>query len=206
MADQAQTSVEQILLRRRLRYLGRMLAWTGAMIAGAFVVVALLILVQGRYPETRRADAIVVLLQHCELMEEQEPQPSEEPCGVQELQYALNLYRRAYASHIVLVDREAEPAYTYLLGQGFPEQSLLQENQFETRVEQFAHLADEMRAHGMSSLLVVGHPHEILLALKMTRDLGLQSYGEPLPPVSRLDLPLLLQESYRYWRYVLFGL
>lgn len=205
MTDQAQTTVERVLLQRRLRYLGRMLAWVGVVIAGAFVIVALLILVQGRYPETRRADAIVVLLHQCKRLEE--PQAAAEvPCGAQELEYALNLYRRAYASHIVLVDAEAAPAYAYMLERGFPEQSLLQEDQYDSRIQQFDHLADQMRTHGMSSLLVVGHPHEILLALKMTRDLGLQSYGEPLPPVSRLDLALLFQESYRYWRYVLFGL
>jgi uncharacterized SAM-binding protein YcdF (DUF218 family) len=204
MTDQAQTTVERVLLQRRLRYLGQMLAWAAAMIVGAFLVVALLILIQGRYPETRRADAIVVLLHQCELLDDTEQAP-EAPCGVQELEYALNLYRRAYASHIVLVDAEAAPAYNYMLERGFPEQSLLQEDQFDSRIQQFDHLANEMRTHGMSSLLVVGHPHEILLALKMTRDLGLQSYGEPLPPVSRFDLTLLFQESYHYWRYVLFG-
>jgi hypothetical protein len=56
----------------------------------------------------------------------------------------------------------------------------------------------------IQTVLIVSHPDQLLLDLKMAGDHGLDAYGAPLPGEARA-VPGIVQASLDYWRYVLLG-
>jgi uncharacterized SAM-binding protein YcdF (DUF218 family) len=186
--------------RRRWSRVWRGALWLLGIVAAGLGVVAALVVVQGTYTEVRHADAILVLPGAC-------PPPPDEgapPCGTGPLDYALDLYRRGFAGQLILIGQEAvAPERAYLLAQGFPDGALVLEDEQESRQAQIKSAAELARARGVSSLLVVGAPPQMLLSLKMARDLDMVAYGAPQPGAPAF-VPLdVARESLAYWRYVL---
>lgn len=190
-----------VFRRRRWSRAIRGIVWLVGCVVVALVVVAILVVVQGTYVEVRRADAILVLPDSCAT-----PSVSV-PCGAERLDYAFDLYRRGYASHIVLFDQQVAAAErAYMLDKGFPDQYLLVEDQAASRPAQMRRIAQLAREQGISSLLIVGAPPEMLRALKMARDLDVAAYSTPLPGLPAFVPLAVAQETLAYWRYVLFDL
>ena len=187
------------LARRRWLRVLRALAWLVALPVVALLIVAVLVVLQGTYTEVRRADTVLVLPDECA------PDQGEASCDTPQLDYALDLYSRDFATHIILIGQQtAASDRTYLQSKGFPDQSLIVEDQEATRPAQMRHVAQLIRERGASSLLIVGAPSGMLRALKMARDLDLSAYGVPLPGAPTF-VPLdVAREAVAYWRYVLF--
>lgn len=144
--------------------------------------------VQARRDEARSADLALVLVP---------PVPPEALAD-----HVLELYRRGYVPRVVVVGEGHEGFRADLLERGVPEETVMANA--SAGVATLQALAQEARAGGATSLLLVAGPSETLTALKVLRDQGLRAYGSPPPdpPAGPLSL---LRSSLRYWRYTLVG-
>lgn len=156
----------------------------------ALALVSLLTILQGHRDETQRVAAIVVI--------------SAAAAPQAHLDYALELYKRGYASHLLLAGSQLAELRTALLRRGVPEAALFLTEETSERRLQMRSIASLARAQGFTSILVVNDPDQLLLDLKMASDLGLRAYGAPDPNIP-LEAGRVLQSSLDYWRYVLFG-
>src|SRR5689334_15257506 len=119
MSEVAIKSTPTLVRRRWLRGL-RALAWLVALPVVALLVVAVLVVLQGTYTEVRRADTIMVLPNECA------PSENQASCETPQLDYALDLYSRDFATHIILIGQQtAASDKAYLQSKGFPDQSLI---------------------------------------------------------------------------------
>jgi len=180
------------------RLLLRALGAAVGVVAAALALVAVLVAVQGRSVETRHADTIMVVGAPCGGAAAPDPCPA--------LGHALDLLRRGYAKRLLVATDGAESARTSLLAAGLPADALLIPEGGANAGQRTRAAANLLRADGMSSVLLVGQPSDMLLALKMTRDAGLTAYAAPLADEGRLPpVGALLAEAGAYWRYVLLG-
>jgi hypothetical protein len=191
---------------RRIAFVARRLARALLLLlllcVAGLVLVAVLVAVQSQYVDLRQADAIMVLDMPCDTA-----RPSgAQPCPQQALlEHALDLYRRGLAQRLLLSDN-TRAGLDYLRANGVPEPALLIEHEGSGDVRLVAEMA---RANGISSVLLVGVPYQMLRGLKMVRDHDLVAYAAPLPARVGLgdveQLRAIARESGAYWRYVLFG-
>lgn len=158
----------------------------------ALVVVCSLIVIQGRRDESRRVDAIVVVLAH-------------EPANVDAyVDHAFELYRRGYAARVLLAGENVEAVQAMLIDRGVPDQALLLSQETGDVWANLRQAVDLGRQHGVQSVLVVNAPVNLLLNLKMVRDLGVSAYGSPIS-TDPLDIRTTLAAGLAYWKYVLLG-
>ncbi len=160
-----------------------------ALALGAILIVCGLVLVQGRNDETRRVDALV-LMPHVALTPEQ-------------VNYAVDLYRRGYAARLILAGTQLEQAQATLQAQGLAEEIIIPIAGAASNWRNMQQIAATAREQGIQSVLLVDEPAALLLRLKMARDLGLRAYGSPLPAPPP-DMRSLWQAGIDYWGYVLF--
>lgn len=179
---------------RTLSSIGRgllmaLLAWLALL-----ALVAAMVVVQGRHDEARPVGALVVL---------------GEPAAAR-FEHAGTLYRRGLVSRIILSGSStAESGRQHLTGQGLPPQALLIDKESETLAESIRAAATLARSQGVSTVLIVADPPQMLAALKIARDEGLTAYGSPARSAANnapLDnIAAVLRESWVYLVYLFTG-
>jgi hypothetical protein len=165
-----------------------------ALLAGlALALVAALVFWQGERSEIRRVDALVLL-----------PPAAQLPRAY--LDYAQTLHRQGQAPVLVLATEEGSDLHTLVQQANFPADDLLLAgaDTTERRVIQLRAVAEIAARESIQTVLLVCHPDELLLNLKIAGDLGLEAYGAP-PPHSDRSFPGIVQASIDYWHYVLLG-
>jgi uncharacterized SAM-binding protein YcdF (DUF218 family) len=169
-------------------------------VAAALALVAVLVAVQGGSVDLRHADALMVVGAPCDAA-------SAGDCATPAvLDHAIDLFRRGYASRVLLAANNSEAARDHLLAAGIPAGALVTPDAAVTPWQRARAAAAALRADGLQSVLLVGQPSDMLLALKMTRDLGLTVYPAPGAGTARIpSIGVLLNEALSYWRYVLLG-
>jgi uncharacterized SAM-binding protein YcdF (DUF218 family) len=158
------------------------------MILAAWLLVCGLAIMQGQNDETRRVDAIVLI---------GTPTPAH-------LTYAVDLYRRGYASRFLLTGANLPEIQNALANQGLTPETLILAEAIGNRTAQLRQAADIARSEGIESILIVDRPNTLLLSLKVAHDQGLNAYGAPIP-VTPIEISAVLREGVDYWAYVLLG-
>ncbi|MCG8346395.1 MAG: YdcF family protein [Chloroflexales bacterium] len=161
------------------------------MILAAWLLVCGLAIIQGQNDETRRVDAIV-------LVGTPPPPPAH-------LAYAVDLYRRGYASRFLLTGEHLPEIQNALAVQGLTPETIVLAEASGSRTAQLQQAADIARSEGIESILIVDKPNTLLLSLKVMHDLGLNAYGAPIP-ATPIDISAVLREGVDYWAYVLLGI
>lgn len=168
------------------------------------------IIAQADRRETRRADAILVMG-----AAQWNGRPS--PALRARLDSALTLYRRGFASRIILTGSaapgdqysEAAVARTYLIERGVDPGVLLIEEQGASTLSSLRAAVTIARAEGIKSVILVTDPYHQLRALKIARDHGLQTYAEPVrdstPTSTVARAGSIAREAWAYLGYVLLG-
>jgi hypothetical protein len=180
-------------VRQALPGIARALALVALLALLALALVAALVFWQGERDEVRRADAIVLLSASV--------QPDEAA-----LDYALTLYRERQAPLLVLAADEESDLYMLVQQSGFPTEDLLLAEVAAAAGEpaQLRAVAVLAAREGIQTVLLVSHPDQLLLCLKIAGDQELTAYGAPLPNQAR-TFPGIMQASLNYWRFVLLG-
>lgn len=143
--------------------------------------------IQAGRDEARHADTLLVLAP------EIPPQPL--------IDHTLELYRRGYASRVLLVGPGQAQARGQLIDRGVPAEAI---GLPPPAPSTSAWLTGAVAQSEGASALVVAGPGELLSAIKLAQDNGLRAYGSP-PPGSDLRPLDLLSAGLRYWGYVLGG-
>lgn len=159
-----------------------------AIFAVAFVCV--LVILQGQRDEARRADAIIILY------------PTASASAY--LDHAVDLYQQGYSARLVLAGTSGEDVKAALVSRGVPEAALLIVEETGDIYARLHTTADVIASQQLNTVLLVDNSHNLLLDLKMARDLGLDAYGSPIPTTA-LDPQDVLLGGLRYWQYVLLG-
>jgi uncharacterized SAM-binding protein YcdF (DUF218 family) len=183
------------LLIRALRSLATFLVCLLAF----WIFICAMVVVQGRRDEVRQADAVLAL--------DAQRGPGDAAAQA-ELDRALLLHRRELVRQIILSGGgESSAARRYLTQRGAPEEIILIADSAADIPERVRYAGDLARSSGSDSLIIVTEPHELLRALKVARDLGLESYGSPVGPQYRpIDaISATIREGWLYMRYVLVG-
>lgn len=183
---------EHWITRRRIVRNARGALWASSVILLlvllGVVLGTILVALQAQRDERRQVDAVVLM--------------TSEVVDVALLDHALDLYRRGYARRIVLVGDAITATRALLLERGLAETTLGLVEPAASHRANMRSLADVARREGVRSALLVAPAAELLLDLKVTRDLGLQSFGAPLHNTAPSVLALV-EGSFAYWQYVL---
>jgi uncharacterized SAM-binding protein YcdF (DUF218 family) len=156
---------------------------------GLLLVFALTSL-QGGRDERRTVDALVLL------GEQADPRL---------VDHAFDLYRRGFASRIVLGGAATASYHSALLEHGIPDAALLRVAEPDNGALSMQAVAQAAREAGVASVLITGHQATMLRDLKIARDQGMRAFGAPLPGPAP-DFATTLDASLAYWRYVLLGI
>ena len=124
------------------------------------------------------------------------------------LDHALDLYRRGQV-RLVIVAGPADAAaegLRYLAERGLPPEAL-RPGAGERLPASLRASADAVRASGGSAAVLVGDPPQILRALKIARDLGLEAYSSPIASSPLTDgtarqAGFVLREAAAYLAYL----
>jgi hypothetical protein len=167
-----------------LRFLGFVVLLTFIGIGLVFALTRL----QGARDERRNVDALVL----------SGAQPD-----ANLLNHAVDLYRRGFASRIVLLGPAANSYHSTLVERGISEAALISSAETDQAV---LHIALAQAAHpaGVDSVLIIGPQAAMLRDIKAARDQGLRAFGAPLPGPAP-DVQTTLDAALSYWRYVLVG-
>lgn len=117
------------------------------------------------------------------------------------ISHTFELYRRGYAPRLLVAGSGRRQLLDALGARGLPAEAMADAEGENLRPEQVAAL--QAGQAEQASALVVAQPEELLLTMKIARDMGLRAYGSP-PPGRPIDPLALLRASGEYWRYVLF--
>ncbi len=168
----------------------RALALLALLIFLALALVAALVFWQGERDEVRRADALVLL-------------PSTPQLQSAAFNYAQTLYRQGQAPVLILAAAEDSELDIQARQADIPEEDVLfAEADAASRAAHLRAVAEIARREGIQSVLLVSHPDQLLVDLKIAGDAGLEAYGTP-PPGSERAFPAMVQASLDYWHYVL---
>jgi len=134
----------------------------------------------GNRDDQRPADAIVVLG-----AAQYDGKPS--PVLKARLDHAIQLYQAGLAKVLIVTggkadgDRttEAASARAYAIAKGVPAAVILIEDQGRTTLESLDAVAGILRAHGLSSALLVSDRTHMLRVLRIAEDHGIVGYGSP---------------------------
>lgn len=189
---------------RTLSSIGRGLLTVIAVAAMLLALVSAMIVVQGQRDEARPVGAAVVL---------GDPIGSGDPAiaRVARFEHAGDLYRRGMVSRIILTGKSAAPAgREYLTKLGLPPQALLTETESATMAESVRAASAIARTQGVSAVIIVADPPQMLTALKVARDEGLTAYGSPThsgpgEAYPAAEVAVVLHETWRYLTYVIVG-
>jgi uncharacterized SAM-binding protein YcdF (DUF218 family) len=119
--------------------------------------------------------------------------------------YAQTLYRQGQAPVLILAAEEDSDTDTLARQANIPDEDvLLAEADAASRAAHLRAVAELARREGIQTVLLVSHPDQLLLDLKIAGDVGLEAYGTP-PPGSERAFPAMVQASLDYWNYVLLG-
>ena len=164
--------------------------WPKRVVIGVLVVLGLLVAFYAaalydvwstsRQDEARPVDAIVVLG-----AAQYDGRPS--PQLAARLDHALDLYHRGLAPRIFVtggkqpLDRftEAASEARYLEDRGVPSSAFLREDEGRTSWESLTAVADQMKAAGLHSVLLVSDPYHSARIKGMATELGLRAYVSP---------------------------
>lgn len=192
MSDEAeveQTAQEEPdwrLTWRLARQQAAYLATTVALVAlVALVLGVVAVALQAGRDETRNSDMAFIMA------------PAVPPRSLAD--HSFELYRRSYVPTLVIIGEGQASLSASLIERGLPEAQLI------GAADDLPRLAQEARANGATSVLLVAPPADLLRAIKIVRDHGLRAYGSPIPG-ARVEPLSLLGASIDYWRYVLLGL
>lgn len=166
-----------------------LLAWLALL-----ALIAAMVIVQGQHDDARPVGAVVVL---------------GEPAA-RRFEHAGALYRRGLVSRIILSGASAvESGRQHLTGQGLPAQALLLDTESDTLAESIRAAATLARSQGVSTVLIVADPSQMLAALKIARDEGLTAYGSPARSTADNapldDIVTVWHESWVYLIYLFTG-
>jgi len=155
----------------------------------ALALVTLLTLIQGMQDDARRVDGLIALC----------PPSHLQPC----LNHTFNLYQQGYATQIIILSHDPQSVRHFFEAQHMPASTLHIDRRHRNRQQSLEHATTLAYQHGIQSVLLVGRPELMLAGLKITRDLGLQSYGAPIRSASP-SAGTILHATFDYWGYVLF--
>ena len=164
---------------RTMRLIGLVgLAVVGALGAYVLVNIVSVIVVAARH-DGAEVDAIVVMG-----AAQYDGVPSEQLAS--RLDHALDLWRQGRAPVIAVTggkkdgDRftEAATSRRYLSDRGVPAEAILAEEQGRSTWESLATLAPNLRAEGISSVVVVSNGYHLQRSLLTIRELGFRSVGD----------------------------
>lgn len=151
-------------------------------------LVAIATALQAQRDEARRADLLVVIAPAV-------PSPAF-------IDHTFELYRRGYAPRLIVAGSGRAQLIGALGARGLPAEVLDEAARAELPLNQIATAAQAAQGAGGASALVVAQQEELLLSMKIVRDMGLRTYGSP-PPGRSVDPLALLEASADYWGYVL---
>lgn len=193
------------------RFLLRGLAGIALLIVALWLSTVGFILLAGRPPKLRHADAIVVLG-----AAQYNGKPS--PVFRARLDYAIGLHRTGYAPYLVLTGgvgrgdslSEGEVARRYVVRRGVTEDAVLVERAGSTSAESIIAAADLMKANGLASALVVSDSYHMLRVQLLARRAGITPFRAPTPnsPIDRAPDQrwyYVLRESLLFPVTALFG-
>lgn len=198
--------MQSVLSSRGLRGLARGLLLVLLAALGLLALVAVLTVLEGqrddlRAPGARRVAAAIVL---------GGPEAAEGALAAERLRldHALDLYRRGQV-RLVIVAGPADAAaegLRYLAERGLPPEAL-RPGAGERLPASLRASADAVRASGGSAAVLVGDPPQILRALKIARDLGLEAYSSPIASSPLTDgtarqAGFVLREAAAYLAYL----
>ncbi len=130
--------------------------------------------------ETRSGDVIIVL--GSAVWPNERPSPS---LGAR-TEHAIELYRDAYASHLILSGglghhppEEAEVMRRLAVEAGIPREALILDREAHSTWESLLDARDIMRARGWDTALIVSDPFHMKRSLLMAGDIGLAAHGSP---------------------------
>jgi hypothetical protein len=172
--------------RQIRRQAATLVASIATVVLVSLCISTLAVWLQGRRDEARSADVLFVAAPEL---------PSEAL-----VEHSFELFLRGYAPQVVVVGQGGEGLRALLLERGVPEAAVVAATGADLQAKLAA--AAAARQSGAGSALVAGAPAELLLWLKLTRDMGLRSYGAPTPGEAPA-LPELVGAGARYWRYAL---
>ena len=170
--------MQSVLYSRGLRSLGRGLLLVGLAALGLLALVAVLIVLEGqrddlRSPGARRVAAAIVLAGPA-------GDDGAQAAMKLRLDHALDLYRRGQVRLVVLAGpAEAAEGLRYLAERGLPPEAL-RPGAGESLLASLRASADAVRTSGGSAAVLVGDPPQMLRALKIARDLGVEAYSSPI--------------------------
>lgn len=156
-------------------------------LASAWAISALAVIVWGRRDSAARSDAIVVLgaAQYA-------GHPS--PVLRARLDHALELWNRRLAPRLILTGgtgagdttSEAAVGRRYVLRRGVPDSAIFLEHEGRTTRQSLAAVADIMRVEGLRSAILVSDPFHMLRLHILARQFGLETLTSPTPtsPIS----------------------
>lgn len=155
-----------------------------------------LILVAGERSNIRQADAIMVLG-----AAQYNGRPS--PVLRRRLDYAISLYRRQLAPHMVMTGgvgagdtlSEGEVSRRYAMAEGIPPASILVEKKGVTSAESVSAAALIMRRSKLESALIVSDSYHMLRVELLARRAGIRAFRAPVPSSG--------ERSKSAWRFVL---
>lgn len=157
-----------------------------------------LVLLAGRWSQLRPADAILVLG-----AAQYNGRPS--PVLKARLDHALDLYRRGFASYLILTGgvgqgdtlSEGEVSRRYVREAGVADSVILVERQGVTSAQSMGAAAALMRANGLGSALIVSDSYHMMRLDVLARRAGVRPYRAPTPgaPIDRTRST--------WWQYVL---
>jgi hypothetical protein len=159
----------------------------------ALTLVVGLVYWQGERDEIRRAEALVLL-----------PPAAQAPAS--SVDYAQTLYRRGQAPMVILAGEEGSELYALAQQSAIADEDLLlaEADAAESRAGHLRAVAEVASQENIQTVLLVSHPDQLLLDLKIAGDIGLEAYSAPLPGSERA-FPAMVQASLDYWHYVLLG-
>lgn len=192
MGGSEQTAVDE--QRQAPRRAGRAVAAQASRLLGLLTILAVLGLglvalatgLQSQRDEARRSDLLLVVA------------PAVPPQAF--VDHTFELYRRGYAPRLLVAGDGRRQVLAALRERGLPAEAMVEAEGPALAPEHVAALRAEQGEQ--ASALVVAQPEELLLTMKIARDLGLRAYGSP-PPGPGVEPLELLQASADYWRYVL---
>lgn len=173
--------------RRQAVYLAATLA---VIAVAALLLSTVATALQAGRNEARAADVVIVVAPAVP------PQPL--------VEHAFELYRRGWAPRMVLVGPGGEGLRLALQERGVAEGALRVADGSGSETAELRAAASAERAEGAASAIVAGEPAAMLRWLKLVGDVGLQSYGAPVPQAEP-GLLSLAEAGLRYWRAVLLG-
>lgn len=193
--------------RKRVKYLGLVLAAAPALLIAEWWGLAAQIRRQARMDEARAADVIIVLGAAA-----YRGRPS--PVLKARLDHALALYRRGLAPRILTtggsggdpVHTEGEVGRAYLVQHEVPSEAILVEPEGESTVHSLAAAAEIMRRMNLRTCILVSDDYHIFRAKRILEAQGFHVHGSPRPAPQRAPLNewwLCLRQAVAYWLWTL---